>query len=69
MAELYRDVNIIEAVRLTPDGKVQKVYRVSAVSKSGTSFTLEMAEADFTQAKVKKALDEKAQLIESIRSF
>jgi len=69
MSELYSNVNIIETVNITPEGRIVKVYRVSARSKSGVTFTLEVEEKDFTQGSVKKALEAKAGLIEGIKGL
>ena len=67
MVDLYNNVNIIETVQITPEGKIVKIYRVSARSKSGVTFTLDIPETEFTQDAVKKALTDKAKLIESIK--
>ena len=69
MAELYHDVDIVERTMVTPEGRVEKVYRVSAYTKSGVRFTLEVKEADFTKAKVAQVLTEKAQKIEAIKAL
>ena len=69
MSELYSNVNIIETVQITPEGKVAKVFRISARSKSGVTFTLEIPATEFTQAGVKKALETQAKLIEDIKGL
>ena len=69
MAEIYHGVDIVERTMVTPEGKVEKVYRVSAYSKSNIRFTLEVKEADFTKAKVDKLLTEQAQKIEAIKAL
>ena len=69
MADLYGNVNIIETVQITPEGKIVKIFRVSARSRSGVTFTLEIPATEFTQAGVKKALESQARLIEDIKGL
>jgi len=69
MAELYHDVDIVERTMVSPEGRVEKVYRVSAYTKAGIRFTLEVKDADFTKAKVDKLLTEQAQKIEAIKAL
>jgi len=69
MANLYKDVDIVERTEITREGKVMKVYRVTAVTTSGVHFTLEISEADFTKAKVNELLSKKAAEIESIKAL
>ena len=69
MAEKYRDVDVIERTEITREGKVEKVYRISASTVSGVHFTLEIGEADFTKAKVHELLTKKAAQIEDIKAL
>jgi len=69
MAEIYHDVDIVERTMVTREGRPEKIYRVSAYSKSNIRFTLEVKEADFTKPKVDKLLTEQAQKIEAIKSL
>lgn len=69
MAKLFSDVNIIETTVITPEGRIEKVFRVSARSKSGVAFSLDILEAEFTMPKVEAALTEKATLIEKIKEL
>jgi len=69
MAEIYHDVDIVERTMVTREGRPEKIYRVSAYSKSNIRFTLEVKEADFTKPKVDKLLTEQAQKIEAIKAL
>ena len=69
MAEKYHDVDVIERTEITREGKVEKVYRVSASTASGVHFTLEIGEADFTEAKVNELLTKKATQLEDIKAL
>lgn len=69
MAKLYHDVDVVERTEITRDGAVKKVYRVSAYTASGVHFTLEISEADFTEAKVNELLAKQAALIEGIKAL
>jgi hypothetical protein len=69
MSEPYSNVNIIETVNITPEGKIVKVFRISARTLSGVSFTEEVPATEFTEEKVKKVLTAKAKLIESIKGI
>lgn len=68
MSELYSNVNIIETVNITPEGKIVKIFRVSARTKSGVTFTLEIPATEFTQDNVKRQLNAQAKLIEDIKA-
>lgn len=69
MAELYKVTDITERTNITRQGKVEKIYRVTATSKSGTSFTVEIPEPEFTKDKADKILAEKAALMEDIKKL
>jgi len=69
MAELYHDVDIVERTEITREGRVQKVYRVSAFTKSDVRFTMDVPEADFSKEKVDKLLAKEAQKIEGIKAL
>jgi len=69
MAELYHDVDIVERTEITREGRVQKVYRISAYTKSDVRFTVDVPEADFSKEKVDKLLAKEAQKIESIKAL
>ena len=69
MAKLYTVDDITERTMITRMGAVQKIYRVSATSQSGFSFTVEIPEADFTKEKVDQILSEKATLLEGIKKL
>ncbi len=66
MEGVFSDVQVIETVQIARDGKVEKVYRVSAITAGGTAFTVKIGEKDFTQAAVSKALSDRAKLIDGI---
>ena len=69
MAELYHDVDIVERTEITREGRVMKVYRISALTKSDVRFTVDVPEADFSKEKVDKLLAKEAQKIESIKAL
>lgn len=69
MAELFHDVDIVERTEITKEGRVEKVYRVSAYTASGVFFRIDLPEKDFTKEKVAKALSKKAQQMEDIKSL
>jgi hypothetical protein len=69
MAKIYTVNDITERTTISRTGEVQKVYRVSATSESGTVFTVEIPEADFNKEKVDKILTEKAALMEGIKKL
>ncbi len=69
MAELYHEVDIVERTEITREGRVVKVYRISALTKSEVRFTMDVAEADFSKEKVDKLLAKEAQKIESIKAL
>lgn len=69
MAELYHDVDIVERTEITREGRVMKVYRISAFTKSDVHFTEDVKQEDFTKEKVAKELSKKAQQIEDIKAL
>lgn len=69
MAEFYHDVDIVERTEITREGKMLKVYRISALTKSNVHFTMDVQEADFSKEKVDKLLAKEAQKIESIKAL
>lgn len=69
MAELYHDVDIVERTEITKEGRIEKRYRVSAETKSGVSFTLDVKEADFSKEKLGKLLNDEARKIEDIKAL
>jgi hypothetical protein len=69
MAELYHDVDIQERLEISPGGQAHKVYKVTAYTRSGVHFTVDVKEADFTREKVDKVLKDQAALIEGIKQL
>ena len=69
MAKLFTDVEVFERTVITPQGKVAKVYKVTAVTSSGTLFSVDIAEKDFSKEKVAEVLAAKAQEIEDIKTL
>lgn len=67
--KLYRDVTVTERSEIAPEGKVMKVYRVSARTKKDTYFSITVAEKDFSKEHVDKMLAEQATLIDSIQEL
>lgn len=67
--KLYRDVTVTERTEISPEGKVMKVYRVSARTKKDAYFSITVAEKDFSKEHVDKMLIEKATLIDSIQDL
>ena len=69
MSELFHDVDIVERTDVTREGRVQKVYRVSAFTKSDIRFTVDIKEADFTKEKVTEVLSQRARELEEIKAL
>jgi len=69
MPKLYKVDDVSERTTISRSGTVQKMYRVSATSQSGTIFTVEIPEPDFNKEKVDQVLTEKASLIEGIKKL
>lgn len=69
MSKLYTVDDVTERTTINRSGLIQKVYRVTATSQSGTIFTVEIPEADFNKEKVDHILTEKASLIEGVKKL
>lgn len=69
MSELFHDVDIVERTHVTKEGKIEKVYRVSAYTKSDVHFSVDIKEADFTKEKVTEILSHKTRELEEIKSL
>ena len=69
MSELFHEVEIVERTEITKEGRVQKVYRVSAYTKSDIRFSVDIREADFTKDKVAEVLSQKARELEEIKAL
>jgi len=69
MAELYKDVDIIERTTITREGLIQKVYRVSATTKNGVLFSLDIPEKEFSKEKVDKILSKRAAELDAIKAL
>jgi len=69
MAELFHDVDIVERTEITREGKAQKLYKVSAYTRSGVYFRIDLPEKDFSKENAAKALTKKAQQIEEIKAL
>lgn len=67
--KLYHEVTVTERTEIAPEGKVMKVYRVSARTKKDTYFSINVAEKDFSKEHVDKMLTEKATLIDSVQDL
>lgn len=69
MSELYKEVDIVERTHITKEGKIQKLYRVSAFTKSDVLFSIDVKEKDFTKERIAELLTEQAMLIEDIKAL
>jgi len=69
MSELFHDVDIVERTEITREGRVEKVYRISALTSTDVRFSLDVKEADFTKKKVAELLSAKAKEIEEIKAL
>ena len=67
MSEAYTVSDIVERRSLSKEGKVLKTYRIAAVTATGTLFTVEVDEPDFSKLKVDKVLRAKASLLDEIK--
>ena len=65
----YHDVTVTERTNITPGGKIEKEYRVSATTKKGSFFSIAVPESDFSKESVDKLLTEKATLIDSVQDL
>lgn len=69
MAKLYKVIDIQERTSVSRLGKVAKINRVTAETHSGTVFTVDIPEADFSKDKVDQILTDKATMIDEIREL
>jgi len=69
MGTLFTDVKVFERTEITPQGKIAKVHKVTAVTSSGTFFSVDIAENDFSKEKVNEILTAKAKQILDIESL
>jgi len=69
MATLYTVDDVTERTTISRSGLIQKVYRVTATTQSGTIFSVEIPEVEFNKEKVDHILKEKALLIEGIKKL
>ena len=66
MARDYSQVEVLETVYITPQGQPQKRWRVTATTKGGVRFTVEVLDGDFAKEAVDKILTARAQQIDSV---
>lgn len=69
MAETYHDVEVFERTEITPQGRVQKVYKVTATTTGGTLFSIDVPQSQFNKEQVAELLSQKAGEIDEIRSL
>lgn len=69
MAKTYKVEDITERTNITRQGKVEKTYRVTATSQSGTTFTVDIPEADFNKERVDQIIAERAAMMDEIRKL
>jgi len=69
MGSLFTDVKVFERTEITPQGKISKVHKVTAVTTSGTLFSVDIAEKDFSKERVAEILAAKAKEIVDIESL
>ena len=69
MIDSFHDVDVVERTEITKEGRIQKVYRVSAYTKSEIRFSVDIKEADFTKDKVREVLSQKARELEEIKAL
>ena len=69
MSDLYGTVNLIETTVITPEGEIEKVWRVTARSRSGVQFSVDVKAAELESARVDKILAKKAKEIEAIKGL
>jgi len=67
MSAPYHSVEIAERTEIGPTGRPQKVYRITATTSGGTTFSVSVPEPEFTTENVKRVLTERADLIESMK--
>ncbi|KKM85341.1 hypothetical protein LCGC14_1290080 [marine sediment metagenome] len=69
MSELYGKVELVERTTITTQGEVVKLWRLSATTKGGVRFTIDVPEAELEPGKVAALLEKKAATIEGIRKL
>lgn len=69
MAKPYKVVDVAERTMIGKRGTVEKIYRVTAESAAGTTFSVEIPESEFNKEKVAQLLSDKAELIDGIRKL
>ena len=69
MAKLYKVTDVTERTMINKRGVVEKMYRVTADSAAGTTFSIEVPDSDFNNEKVAQLLSDKASLIDGIRKL
>jgi len=69
MAKMYHDVEVVERTEMTPVGKINKVYRVSAYTNKDAYFTLTVPEKQFNKENVDKLLTDRATELNDIMSL
>lgn len=67
MSEFYHDVEIQETNRLGLKGQAVKVYRVSALTRLNTYFSIEIPESEFTSEAVAEQLGARALALDQIK--
>lgn len=66
MAEWGQVKRIMERTRLTERGDLERVYRVEAVTAKGTSFTMDLTEAESEPKKANQLLAAKAAKLDAL---
>lgn len=69
MDNLFKITGVIETMRIDPQGEVVKIHKVSATTKSGDRFTLEIPDQEFTVEKVQDLVRVRAQELEDLRQL
>jgi hypothetical protein len=69
MSKNYKVVDVQERTMINKRGGIEKIYRVTADSAAGTTFSVEVPESEFNKEKVDQVLTDKATLLDGIRKL
>lgn len=69
MADWGEIRDISEMMKLSKTGEIQKYFRVTAVSKGGINFTLDIPEKEMKLEKVDVLCRERAEYLDSIKAL
>jgi len=69
MAEAYTVNKVLERMRLTDAGALEKVYRIEATTRGGIAFTMDLTEEEAAPESAAKTLKAKALSLDRLLSL